>query len=253
LAHDHPDPEEEMSRFVVALVGLVLGLSAVSSAQSASAKPPEPEITTTGRGEVRLAPDLAYIVVGVTNQSPSAIDAASENARRIAAILAALRGLGLTDQQVRTAGYSLSQMYEYPKNQEPRLKGFTARNTLRAEIRRIDDVGKAIDAAISAGATDVASIQFSASNTEEARRTALSDAVRQARSDADAMARAAGGTLGRLLSVASAGVALPGNYPYQSVVLSAGMPSPPPTPIVPGELSVVAQVSTRWEFLPATR
>lgn len=243
-----------MSRFVVGLLGLVLGLSAISSAQNPSAKPQEPEITTMGRGEVRLAPDLAYIVVGVTNQSPSAIEAASENARRIAAILTALRALGLTDQQVRTAGYSLSQMYEYPKNQEPRLKGFTARNTLRAEIRRIEDVGKAIDAAISAGATDVSSIQFSASNTEEARRTALSDAVKQARSDADAMARAAGGTLGRLISVASGGVSLPGNYPYQGAMLTASMsPAPPPTPIVPGELSVVAQVSTRWEFLPATR
>jgi uncharacterized protein YggE len=201
-----------------------------------------------------LAPDLAYVVVGVTTQSQSAIETASENARRIAAIISALRALGLTDQQVRTAGYSLSQLYEYPKNQEPRLKGFTARNTLRAEVRRLDDVGKTIDAAISSGATDVSSIQFSASNTEEARRTALSDAVRQARNDAEAMARAAGGTLGRLISVASGGVAVPGNYAYQSVMLTAAMsPAPPPTPIVPGELSVIAQVSTRWEFLPATR
>jgi uncharacterized protein YggE len=240
--------------FVVMSLSICV-FSSVSRAQNPlPSKPQEPEITTSGRGEVRLAPDLAYVVVGVTTQSQSAIETASENARRIAAIINALRALGLTDQQVRTAGYSLSQVYEYPKNQEPKLKGFTARNTLRAEVRHLEDVGKAIDAAISSGATDVSSIQFSASNTEEARRTALSDAVRQARNDADAMARAAGGTLGRLISVASGGVAIPGNYGYQSAMLTSSMsPAPPPTPIVPGELSVIAQVSTRWEFLPATR
>jgi len=245
-----------MFRFVSAVLSLLLGAAAVSLAQnpSPSPSPREPEITTTGRGEVRLVPDLAYVVVGVTTQSSSAIVTASENARRIAAIIGALRALGLSDQQVKTAGYSLTQVYEYPKNQEPRLKGFTARNTLRAEVRRTDDVGKVIDAAISAGATDVSSIQFTASNTEEARRSALSDAVKQARNDADAMARAAGGSLGRLVSVASGGVWQPGSFGFQTVMLASSMsPAPPPTPIVPGELSVVAQVTTRWEFIPSSR
>ncbi len=245
-----------MIRFVCCCLGLSLVVPTVVLAQnqSASPSPREPEITTTGRGEVRLQPDLAYVVVGVTTQSQNALETASENARRINAILAALHALGLTDQQVKTAGYSLSQVYDYPKNQEPRLKGFVARNTLRAEIRKIDDVGKAIDAAVSSGATDVSSIQFAASNTEDVRRTAVAEAVKQARTDADAIARAAGGTLGRLISVVSGGVAFPGAYPYQTVMLTAAMsPAPPPTPIVPGELSVIATVSTRWEFLPAAR
>ena len=245
-----------MIRSVRSCLGMALLVPAVAMAQtqSASPSPREPEITTTGRGEVRLQPDLSYVVVGVTTQSQNALEAASENARRISAILAALHGLGLTDQQVKTAGYSLSQVYDYPKNQEPRLKGFIARNTLRAEIRKIEDVGKAIDGAISAGATDVSSIQFAASNTEDARRTALAEAVKQARADADAMARAAGGTLGRLISVVSGGVALPGANPYMITALSASMsPAPPPTPIVPGELSVIATVATRWEFLPSAR
>ena len=243
-----------MLKAIVGSLGLLITLSAASSAQQTqpAPKPLEPEINTGGHGEVRLSPDVAYVTVGVTTQSPNAMVAASENSRRIAAIVAALHTLGLTDQQVRTAGYSLTQIYEYPKNEEPRVRGFTARNTLRAEIRRIDDVGKAIDASISAGATDISSIQFAATNTEDARRSALSDAVKQARSDADAMARAAGGSLGRLLSVASSGVYVPGPSPYEGARLLSGT-SGPPTPIVPGELTVFANVSTRWEFLPGAR
>jgi uncharacterized protein YggE len=83
----------------------------------------------------------------------------------------------------------------------------------------------------------------------------MSEAVRQARLDADAMARAAGGSLGRLLSLASTGIAQPlynvlDSYQLQGVVATGA--SRQITTIVPGELIVSAQVLGRWEFLPGT-
>jgi uncharacterized protein YggE len=191
------------------------------------------------------------VQLGVTTQSQSAAEAVSGNATRIAATIAALHAIGLTEQQVTTSGYSLTQSYEYPKNAQPKLSGFVARNSIRAEVRRLDDLGKVIDAAVSAGATDVSSIQYLVSNTDDARRTALTDAVKHAREEADAIARAAGGTLGRLIAVNSGGVAQPGYSEYQQGVILASASSAmrSPTPIVPGELSVSAQVFTRWEFL----
>ena len=249
-----------MVRFIVAIVALLLGTSAAAAAQAvpASPSPREPEITASGRGEVRLSPDYAYVIIGVTTQSPSGAQTASQNATRVAATVSALRALGLNDQQIVTSGYNLTQTYEYPKNQPPRVNGFTARNTIRAEVRRLDDVGKVIDAAINAGATDVASIQFLASSTEEARRTALSSAVEQARGDAEVMARAAGGRLGRLISVSSTGISQPMAIRGASmdVVQLSGAVSADyagrPTPINPGELNVVAFVFTRWEFVGGT-
>lgn len=246
-----------MSKLVRVLLSLVVGWSSVALAQNPqSASPREPEITASGRGEVRLAPDYAYVQIGVTTQSRNAAETASQNSARVAAVVSALRALGLTEQQVATSGYNLTQTYEYPKNQPPRVNGFTARNNIRAEVRRLDDVGKVIDAAINAGATDVAAIQFLASSTDQARRTALSDAVKQARNDADVMARAAGGTLGRLISVSSSGVTQPiaiRGATAENVMLTSGyspQSAPIATPIAPGELNVTAFVFTRWEFVP---
>lgn len=227
-----------------------LPAASLAQTQSPTASAREPEITAGGHGEVRLPPSYAYVQLGVTTQSQSAAEAVSENARRIAATISAVRGLGLTEQQVTTSGYSLTQSYEYPKNAQPKLSGFIARNTIRAEVRRLDDLGKVIDAAVSAGATDVSSIQYLVSNTEDARRTALADAVKRARDEADVIARAAGGTLGRLIAVNSGGVAQPGYNEYQTMVLTSSSGSVrSPTPIVPGELTVAAQVFTRWEFV----
>ena len=252
------------TRLVVSVLSTCL-LSAPVFAQTPTNQPRESELSTSGHGETRLAPDYAYVTIGVTNQASNAVEAAAENARRFSAILNALHSFGLTDRELLTSRYNLEQIYEYPKNQVPKLAGFTARSTIRAEVRSLADLGKMIDASIASGATNIAGVQFLSTSTDEARRTAVTEAVRQARLHADAMARAAGGSIGRLLSL-SASPAIQPTYngpdyvratALSSVAIAGGMaspPPPPPPPINPGELIVTAQVFARWQFVPgATR
>ena len=237
------------------LVVVALSICAFSSGSIAQAPAPsakEPELTASGHGETRLAPDYAYVTIGVTNQAQNAVDAASENARRFESILGALHSFALNDRQLLTSRYNLTQNYEYPKNAPPKPSGFTARSTIRAEVRRLEDLGKLIDASIASGATEVSGVQFLASNTDEARRSAMTEAVRQARADADAMARAAGGTLGRLIALNSGGISQPIYSGRDNVVVTGAMlmsGGAPPTNIVPGDLVVTAQVFARWEFV----
>ena len=244
-----------LKRFVV----VSLSICAFSSGSMAQAPAPafapsarEPELTTNGRGETRLAPDYAYVTIGVTNPAQNAVDAASENARRFESILGALHSFGLNDRQLLTSRYNLTQNFEYPKNGQPKPSGFVARSTIRAEVHRLEDLGKIIDASIASGATEVSGVQFLASNTDDARRSAMTEAVRQARADADAMARAAGGSLGRLIALNSGGISQPIYNARQNVQLEGAMltsAGASPTSIVPGDLIVSAQVFGRWEFV----
>jgi uncharacterized protein len=240
-----------LRRFVVMSLSLC-ALSSRSVGQTPTPSAKEPELTTSGRGETRLAPDYAYVTIGVTNPAQNAVDAASENARRFESIMGVLRSFGLNDRQLLTSRYNLTQNFEYPKNGQPKPSGFVARSTIRAEVRKLEDLGKIIDASIASGATEVSGVQFLASNTDEARRTAMMEAVRQARSDADAMARAAGGSLGRLIALNSGGISQPtynagGNVFATGAVLMSG--GSQPTTIAPGDLTVTAQVFGRWEFI----
>ena len=130
---------------------------------------------------------------------------------------------------------------------------FVARNSLRLTVRRPADVGKIIDAALAAGATSVSSVQFSSPATEDARRQAIALAAAQAQRDADALARAAGGSLGRLLSMSSTPNFSPeGFYPsdtyFATVAATAGGVAYP-TMINPRDMSVTVSVFGRWEFI----
>ena len=248
-------------RFYAASLAIVLVAPRVFG-QAISNPPRPPEITASGRGDVTVTPDRASILVSVESRAPSAAAAASDNASKMAAVLKALRAAGLAQADITTSGYNVGQdprtmRMAMPSGAPPGLAlpaEFLARNTVRAIVRRLDDTGKVIDAALAAGATSIASVQFSSANTDEARRKALGIAVAQAQRDAEALARAAGGTLGKLLSMSSTGPGGPmmpySSDTYFSVLGGEAGGSAYSTMINPRDMSVFVSVFGRWEFVP---
>jgi uncharacterized protein YggE len=119
-------------------------------------------------------------------------------------------------------------------------------NTVRADVRRLDDVGKMIDAALAKGANEISSLQFYSSKADSVRRVALAAAVANARADAEVLARAAGGSLGTLLELSSGESPI---RPPQPLVMSR-MVDAKATPIESGDQTFSATVSARWQFVP---
>ncbi len=243
-----------MRHFASAILASCVAVGAAAAQEPMSSPSTrEPEIMASGRGEVQLAPTYAIVTINVTTRANLAVDAASQNAQLVEATMKALQRVGLSEKEVATSGYTLMQNYEYLPNRQPQPSGFSANTTIRAEVRRLKDLGRVIDAAVASGATGISGMQFLASSMNEARRMAMADAVRQARADADAIAKAAGGSLGRLIALNSTGVSQPyfRDMSGSQIQLRAGPAgSPTPTNIVPGELNVTATVFGRWEFVP---
>jgi uncharacterized protein YggE len=239
-----------------AIVGAIAFIAAIGGALGGQTGPvpnaQAPEIVAAGRGDTTIAPTSAAFTVSVTTRAATAAQAAAENAKRLASTLNWLRSQGLAATDITTAGYSVGQHFEEDRGRQTPA-GFVARNSLRVEVRRLDDLGKIIDAALTGGATEISSPQYLSTNLPEGRRAALAEAVREARADAEAIARAAGGSIGRLIS-ASSGVSGPMvREAYGDMVLTASRMSVP-TNIMPRDLGVSAQVTVRWEFIPgATR
>lgn len=203
------------------------------------------QIVATGTGEASVTPDRATIFIGVQTRATTVGPAASENARRQRAILDTLRSLGLGSDQLSTLNYSVSPEMQYAPNQTPKVTGYVVRNTVRASLRRIDDVGKVIDAALAKGANEISSLQFTSSKADSIRRVALAEAVADARADAEAIAKAAGGSLGQLLEATTSSPP----RPFQEIALGKAMPAAAPTPIEPGEQTISVTVMARWAFV----
>lgn len=236
-----------MGRFLASLTLVASGalVPPACIAQAPASTPPQ--IVATGTGEATVTPDRATVFIGVQTRSTTVGPAAAENARRQRAILDTLRALGLGSDQLATLNYSVSPEMQYAPNQAPKVTGYVVRNTVRADLRRIDDVGKVIDASLAKGANEISSLQFTSSKADSIRRVALAAAVADARADAEAIAKAAGGTLGQLLEATTS--SLP--RPFQEIALGKAMAAAAPTPIEPGQQTISVTVSARWAFVAA--
>lgn len=209
---------------------------------------PIPSISVAARQEVKVSPDRATIQISVQTRAATAAAAGAQNATKLQAVLAALRKLGLTNDQLSTVNYNVYPDYRHQEGKEPEIIGYNVTNTIVADIRRLDQVGPAIDAALGAGANMMTSLQFYASNTEPARRTAIAGAIAKARADAEAAARAAGGTLGGLIDLS---IGAYSQNPPQPAFRREMLSAQADTPIQPGQETVAVDVSTRWRFIPA--
>ena len=210
---------------------------------------PLPTIATSASADTRYAPDRATVSIAVQTQAPTASAASAENAKRQTAVLNSLRALGMTNEQLSTTGYSVSPEYKYSQNNSPTLVGYTVTNTILADVHDLKQIGKVLDSAVGSGSNSVSSLQFYASNTDAPRQQAITSAVAKARSDAEAAARAAGGTLGELLHLNIGGSFAPPPRPMYTVkTMAADIVAP--TPINPGEQTITMTVSADWRFVP---
>lgn len=213
-----------------------------------------PEVVTSAQGEARVTPDRARIFIGVQTRAATAAQAAAENARKQSAVIGALKEKGIGDAQISTVNYNVypEQVFQPERgDKEPRIVGYNVTNTVRVEVRKLDQLGALLDAVLAKGANTINSLEFYASNEDDARRDALAAAVARARGDAEALAKGAGGTLGELLEVSSAPVSSP-PVPYAMAKMEM-RGAATPTPISPGEQTFTVTVMARWRFVSGTK
>jgi uncharacterized protein YggE len=202
-------------------------------------------VTVTGTGRAGVRPDLADLRLGVTITAATVEAARSASAKAIAAVLERLRALGVADRDLQTSMVSVNPQYDYSREgAPPRLAGYQVSNLVAATVRDIERVGDAIDAALTAGATNVDRMAFRVADPSAAEREAREAAVADARLKAESYAKAAGVTIGAVAAILESGAPIP--YPLPGMERLAFAAKDASTPIEAGENEVVATVTIAY-------
>lgn len=237
-----------MKRSSLALLALVLAAPPLVAQEPL--RPTPPQIVVSAAGEVRVSPDRATIHIGVQSRAATAAEAAAQNSRRQRAVIDAIKARGVPAEQIATMGFNVvpETRYDREGQQAPRTISYLVSNIVTVELRKIDQVGPVIDAALAAGANQINSLNFGISNADSARREALASAVAKARADAEVMARAAGGGLGSLIEMQATETFIPSPRPMMMEAKAAM--SADAVPVEPGLETVRASIMARWQFVP---
>ncbi|MDQ7842584.1 MAG: SIMPL domain-containing protein [Armatimonadota bacterium] len=197
------------------------------------------QIIVRGWGQVEVPPTQAVVTVGAQHQRPEAADAGAEVSRIADRILARLLTLGIRRQEIRTSGVQLVPIYSAPRDGTPQVVGYRATYLLTLTLTDLRLVGQVLDESVKAGANQILGVTFGLRDPSEARREALTLAVREARDKAEAIARAAGLQIKGIAQISEESV----DVEVRAFSRAAPAPQPVPMPIEPGLITVTARVT----------
>jgi uncharacterized protein len=207
-----------------------------------------PRVVASATKTARVAPDRVTFYAVVEGGAESGPEAAQRAERKLQALNDAVKQLGSRAEVVSTMPYGVMPAPNfggYPG--QTATNPFVARYVMRVQSSRVDQLMSVSGALIAAGASTVTPPQFEASAADSLRRAKFTEAVAQARADAEALAAATGMRLGSLIEVAAtSGPQMP--FGQQFINLGRGFDMSGPAQ--PPEVTITASVTVRYRLQP---
>lgn len=187
-----------MKKFTSVLAAALLVFSVAGINLAAAAEPNT--IAVNGMAEQEVAPDMAYIDVGINVRADDAETARTQEAQIASQIRRALLGLAITDNDLQNTSYYLYQEYKVDRNGVRTADKYVLDSSIKVTVKDLDKLSQVIDNVVEAGATNISNITYALSTQNIIQRQLLATAVENARDKAAVVANAGSRTLGNMLS-----------------------------------------------------
>jgi uncharacterized protein len=240
-------PARRALRLAAAAATLLFSFSGGVLAQTPQ-PPSESRIVVTGEGSVRAIPNNAQIRIGATVHAKAVTEALDANSKLMAAVIVALKGAGIAENDIQTARFSIQPIYAPATSfaspgpgAAPKLAGYSVSNHVEVTIRETAKVGDLIDRAAAAGANDIGNVAFSLSDASKVLDRARETAIADARRKAEIYAKAAGVRLGAVQWITEDTA----SGPPVPIMARAAMA---PVPIASGEDTLRVQVTVGFDI-----
>ena len=231
-----------MRRFGVLCVLLVTTMSCHAADQN---PPPPAVISVSGEGLVTAVPDMVSVSVGVSTEAKDAAAAMAANNRAMAALFEVLENFGIAETDRQSSGFNV-----YPRRDRQidgrntaEITSYVVNNQLTVRYRDIDRLGQLLAAVVDSGSNQLGSLSFGNTDEAELLDEARRRAVANAQHRASLYAEAAGGKLGRVVSIGEGGSSQP--RPMMRAAMMAEMDA---VPVAAGENEYRATVNVVFEF-----
>ena len=139
--------------------------------------------------------------------------------------------------------------YVPPPPMQQEQHGFSVRNNVTVETRRLDKLGGTVSAGMKAGAQALNSVTFTVGSDSDARKAAIAKASEEAKSKAASVAASMGVGLGRILKISTNAMVRPevvNGQAYSGMVMHQMQQAE--MPVIPREIGFGADVSVTYEI-----
>ncbi|MBS3074530.1 SIMPL domain-containing protein [Candidatus Pacearchaeota archaeon] len=241
---------------IIAATVLILGILGFIAFDSVVS--PSNTMAVQGSSVLKVLPDTTSVGFSIQTSAKTAEAAKSNNSVIFENLIAKLAIAGFDRSDLKTESFNIYPEYDYRYDGSNKIKGYIVQHNLKIELNsdKAEEVGKAIDAGVEAGAL-ISYINFELSKDAENsyKVQALEKATQDARTKAEAVARGLGKKVGGLVSVS---VSEFNYYPWPIYTASTGIAydenvaaakeAAGSTSINPSEREVTAMVSVTFKI-----
>lgn len=231
---------------LLALLSLSACQAAAPAAPAGSSEAPFRTMSVNGVGEVYVAPDVAYISIGVRSQSESVEQALADNTAQAQAVAAVLKEMGVAENDIQTAAFNVYPVQEYNQMGEITGTTYSVDNTVSVTVRDLNSLGSLLDAVVRAGANNIHNIIFDVSDRSAALSDARLQAIENGRALAEELAVAADVELGDLVNLYVHEVGSPVAQYEKGMMGNGGVSAA--VPVAAGQLVVRVEASLSYEI-----
>ncbi|MBE5780202.1 MAG: DUF541 domain-containing protein [Clostridiales bacterium] len=233
-----------MKKLYLLMAILCLCIAAVGcGSQGAQAAP---TLAVNAEGEATITPDMGYVTYVVETESSTAKGTQQLNRKKSDAIEGALLKLGIEEGDIATVDYSLWPDYTYSGSTR-RLRAYVCRNTVTVAVKDLNLLGDVMDTAIADNSCRIQSTEFTVKDPAAASAEALKAAVKNARTEAEAMAAASGKVLGDVVMVSDSQIK-DSSVVYDSYLEAEALLSDKNAGISTGDIRFCATVSVVYKL-----
>ncbi|SFN91339.1 oxidative stress defense protein [Xenorhabdus japonica] len=161
-----------------------------------------PHISTSGNAIVKAAPDMATLMIYVSETQKSAADAKKKVDARVAKYFDFLKSSGIEKKDIDAANLRTQPEYQYEqKTGKSSITGYKASRSVEVKVHKLDKLNALLDGALKAGLNEISSVQFSVDNPQRYRDEARQKAIQNAIQQATVLAKGFNGKLGPVYSI----------------------------------------------------
>lgn len=236
---------------VIAAIIALVGLRTLPAAAQEQDIFPANTITVVGVGSASGTPDVANMVIGVRTIDPNVASAFTINNQTVQTVIESVVNAGVAREDVSTFS-----IYAFVNNNpggfadpaNPPPPTYEVTNDLQIIVRDTSIVGNVIAAAVSAGANNISGLNFSFSNQDQLESQARTQAIADARAQAEEYAALANVQLGEILVIDETPTGF-GAVPFPFGGGGGGGGGFGAPPVEAGQLSVNVQVEVTYAIV----
>ncbi|MFO0388886.1 MAG: SIMPL domain-containing protein [Alphaproteobacteria bacterium] len=235
---------------ILALATLITLVSAASHAQMTPMPHPMRMISVTGEAHEDIVPDQAVLNISLVSRNISLQEAKQANDKLTEKLVAITKEFEIPKNDVATSNLYVSPEYNYD-NGKQRLTGYVVNRSLRITMKKMDIHERLLSKVVEAGVDQVGGVEFGLADPESHMLKVRAKAFENAKAKAELLAKTAGMTLGKPISI-SLGGAQPPVMPMPMMAKMADaameMGGGSVAPSLPGMSTIREAVSVTFEM-----